>query len=50
MGVVSNNWFDCFTLDSLHVQTPMLTDVQTPFLETPLLPLKMLIAPAIVYC
>ena len=30
MGVVSNKWFDCvFTLNSLHVQTLMLTDVQT---------------------
>ena len=25
----------CFALDSLHVQTLMLTDVQTPFLGTP---------------
>ena len=30
----------CFALDSLHVQILMLTDVQTPFLGTPLLPLK----------
>ena len=30
----------CFALSSLHVQTLMLTDVQTPFLGTPLVPLK----------
>ena len=42
IGVISNNWFYCFTrLDSLHVQTLMLTDVQTPFHGTPLVPLKM---------
>ena len=36
MGVVSNNWLDCvLTLNYLHVQTFMLTDVQTPFLGTP---------------
>ena len=42
MGVVSNDWFDCFALDRLHVQTLMLTDadVRTPFLGTPLVPLK----------
>ena len=45
MGVVSNNWFDCFTLDYLHVQTLMLTDDQTPFLGTPLAPLDMLLFP-----
>ena len=38
MGLVSSNWFD--TLDMLHVQILMLTDVQTPFLGTPLVPLK----------
>ena len=37
MGVVISNWFDRV---SLHVQTLMLTDVQTPFLGTPLAPLK----------
>ena len=41
MGVTSDNWFDCvFTLNSLHGQTLMLTDVQIPFLWTPLLPLN----------
>ena len=37
MGVVSNNWFArVFTFSSWHAQTLMLTDVQTPFLGTPL--------------
>ena len=36
MGVVSNDWFDCvFTLNSSRAQTPVLTDVQIPFLGTP---------------
>ena len=39
MGVVSNNWFDCDLLNSLDVQALTLTDVQTPFLGTPLAPL-----------
>ena len=39
MGVVSNKWFDSVLLNSLHVQTLMLTDVRTPFLGTPLVPL-----------
>ena len=30
----------CVVLKSLHVQTLTLTDVQTPFLGTPLIPLK----------
>ena len=29
-----------FTLNSVHVQTLILTDVQTPFFGTPLVPLK----------
>ena len=29
----------CFALDALHVQTLMLTDVQTPFLGTPVVSL-----------
>ena len=44
MGVVSNNCFDCVLLNSLHVRTLMLTDVQTPFLGTPLIPFKILSA------
>ena len=45
MGVVGDNWFDCvFALDSLHVQTLTLTDAQTPFLRTPILPLSMSLA------
>ena len=41
MGVVSNNWFDCvFTFNYLHVQTLVLTDVQTPFLGTFFVPLN----------
>ena len=41
MGVVRNNWLLlCFIIHSLHVQTLMLTNVQTPFLGTPLVPLK----------
>ena len=41
MGVVGNDWFDrVLPLDSLHVQTLTLTDVQAPFLGTPLAPLK----------
>ena len=39
MGVISNDWFDRVLLDSKHVQTLKLTDVQTPFLG-PLVPLK----------
>ena len=39
-GVASDHWFACFTLDSSHVRTLVLTDVQTPFLGTPLFPLK----------
>ena len=41
MGVVSNNW--CYSvLPSIvvHVQTLLLTDVQTPFFWTPLVPFK----------
>ena len=30
----------CFALDSLHAQTLMMTDVQTPFHGTPLVPLE----------
>ena len=42
MGVVSNSWCDCALLLSLlHVRTLMLTIVQTPFLGTPLVPLKL---------
>ena len=37
MGVASNNWFDRVLLS---VQTRMLTDVQTPFPGTPLVPPK----------
>ena len=39
---MSCSWFDraLITLDSLHVPTLALTDVQTPFLGTPLLPLQ----------
>ena len=41
LGVVSNSWYYCvFTLNSSHVRTLMLADVQTPFLGTPLAPLK----------
>ena len=41
MGVVSNQWFDrVLTFNSLQVQTLLLTDVQTPFLGTPLAHLK----------
>ena len=42
MGVVSNKWFDrvLLSIHSLHVQTLMATDAQTPFLGTPLAPLK----------
>ena len=39
MGVVRNDWLEC--VRSLHVQSLMLTDVQTPFLRTPLLPLAL---------
>ena len=35
----------CFALDSLHVRTLALTDVQTPFFGTPLVPLKGKTAP-----
>ena len=36
MGVVSNSWFDCvLSLNSLHVQTTVLTGVQAPFLGIP---------------
>ena len=36
MGVASNNWLDrVLLLNSPHVPTPMLTDVQTPFLGSP---------------
>ena len=41
MGVASNNWFDCALLSNTsHVQTLTLADVQTPFLGTPVVPLK----------
>ena len=41
MGVVSSSWIDrVFILSSLHVQTLMSTDVQSPFLGTPLVTLK----------
>ena len=33
-----------FALNSLHVQTLMSTDAQTPFLETPLVPLRPLVS------
>ena len=36
VGVVSNSWLDRGLLSILHVQSPRLTDVQTPFLRTPL--------------
>ena len=40
MGVVSNSCFDCvFVSNSLHAQALTSTDVQTPFLGTPLVPL-----------
>ena len=39
MGVVSNSWFDSVLL-SIHVRALMLTDVQTLFLGTPLVPLR----------
>ena len=43
MGVVSNSWFDrVFVLNPLHVQTLTSTDVQTPSLGTPLVPLTRL--------
>ena len=43
MGLASNNGVSsCFTLNSLHSQTLMSTDVQTPFLGTPLVPLRAL--------
>ena len=39
MGVVSNDWFDRVLLfSSLHDQSLVLTDVQTLFLGTPLVP------------
>ena len=38
MGVASDYWFDRVLLDSLHVQTLAFTDVETPFLGTPLVP------------
>ena len=34
----------CFNLDSSHAQTLVLTDAPTPFLATPLVPLKIMIA------
>ena len=40
MGVVSNDWFDRVLLNSLHARALMLTDVQTLFLGTPLVPLQ----------
>ena len=40
MGVVSNNWFDRALLSIRCLQTLMLTDVQTPFLGTPSVPLR----------
>ena len=39
-GVVNKSWLDRVVLNSLYVQTLMSTDVQTPFLGTPLVPLK----------
>ena len=43
MGVVGDNWFDGVSLsNSLQVQTLMLTDAQTPFLGTPLAPLRLM--------
>ena len=47
MGVVSNAWFDRISLNYLHVQTLMLTDVQTP-LGPPKFPLHIGIFPEIV--
>ena len=46
MGVVSNNWLDrAFLSIRLHVQTLMMTDVQTPpSLGPPLVPLKNMVA------
>ena len=41
MGVVSDSWFDSVLLSTLYMfQTLMLTHAQTPFLGTPLVPLK----------
>ena len=41
IGAVSDNRFDRVLLPiCLHLQTLMLTDAQTPFLGTPLVPLK----------
>ena len=43
MGVVSNNWFDRVLLPILYLFKPLvLTDVQTPFVGTPLVPLRQL--------
>ena len=39
VGVVSSGWLDRVSLNSSHLQTLMLTDVQTPFLGTPLVAL-----------
>ena len=42
MGVVSKNWSDRSLLSILYMfQTLMFTDGQTPFLGTPLAPLKL---------
>ena len=44
LGVVSNNGSDRLLLSILYrVRALMLTDVQTPFLGTPLLPLKTIV-------
>ena len=41
MWVASNSWFDRVSLSiPSHVRTLTLTDVQTPFPGTPLVPLK----------
>ena len=39
-----------FTLNSLHAQTLMLTDVQTSFLGTPLILLKLQVVPRVHLC
>ena len=41
MGVVNSSWFDRVLFSVLYmIQNIILTDVQTPFLGTPLVPLK----------
>ena len=40
-ALISNSWFDRVGLNYLYVQTLALTDAQTPFLGTPLVPLRL---------